>query len=97
MEEKKTKTVEMKPQNEKKFTYDELNDIASQLSQQNQQLYQQLQRANMSNAFKRLDYLFKVVENGAMFSTAFVDKCINEIEDTITIEEDSTQGNKEEE
>ena len=96
MAETKTTTVEMKPQSEKKFTYEELNDIASQLSQQNQQLYQQLQRANMNNMFKRLDYLFKVVENGHMFNSEFLDKCISEIEDTITVEEDSTQDNKEE-
>lgn len=88
MEESKTKTVEMKPQNEKKYSYEELNNIASQLSQQNQQLYQQLQRANMTNMFKRLDYLFKVIENGAMFSPAFTDKCIKEIEDSMTIEEE---------
>ena len=88
MEEKKTKTVEMNPQNEKKYSYEELNNIAGQLSQQNQQLYQQLQRANMTNMFKRLDYLFKVIENGAMFSSAFTDKCIKEIEDSMTIEEE---------
>ena len=88
MEEKKAKTVEMKPQDEKKYSYEELNNIASQLSQQNQQLYQQLQRANMANMFKRLDYLFKVVENGAMFSPAFTDKCIKEIEDSMTLEEE---------
>ena len=91
MEENKTKTVEMKPQSEKKYSYEELNNIAGQLSQQNQQLYQQLQRANMANMFKRLDYLFKVVENGAMFSPEFVDKCIKEIEDSMTIEEETDE------
>ena len=44
MEENKTKTVEMKSE-QKKLSYEELNDIARQLSQQNQQLYAQLQRA----------------------------------------------------
>lgn len=94
MEEKKTKTVEMKPQNEKKYSYEELNNIAGQLSQQNQQLYQQLQRANMTNMFKRLDYLFKVIENGAMFSAEFLDKCLKEIEETMTIEEEEEPDNK---
>lgn len=88
MEEKKTKTVEMNTQKDNKYSYEELNNIASQLSQQNQQLYQQLQRANMTNMFKRLDYLFKVVENGAMFSPEFTDKCIKEIEDSMTLEEE---------
>lgn len=94
MEEKKAKTVEMKPQNEKKYSYEELNNIAGQLSQQNQQLYQQLQRANMTNMFKRLDYLFKVIENGVMFSAEFLDKCLKEIEETMTIEEEGEPDNK---
>ena len=42
----------------------------------------------MTNMFKRLDYLFKVIENGAMFSPAFTDKCIKEIDDSMTIEEE---------
>ena len=93
MEENKTKTVEMKTE-KKKFSYEELNDIASQLSQQNQQLYAQLQRVNMTNAFKRLDYLFKVVENGALFTPEFLDNCISEIEESLTIREENTEDNK---
>ena len=93
MEENKTKTVEMKTE-KKKFSYEELNDIASQLSQQNQQLYAQLQRVNMTNAFRRLDYLFKVVENGALFTPEFLDNCISEIEESLTIREEDTEDNK---
>lgn len=96
MEENKTKTVEMKPE-KKKFSYEELNDIASQLSQQNQQLYAQLQRVNMTNAFRRLDYLFKVVENGALFTPEFLDNCISEIEESLTIKEEDTEDNKDSE
>ena len=93
MEENKTKTVEMKTE-KKKFSYEELNDIASQLSQQNQQLYAQLQRVNMTNAFRRLDYLFKVVENGALFTPEFLDNCISEIEESLTIREEDIEDNK---
>ena len=93
MEENKTKTVEMKTE-KKKFSYEELNDIASQLSQQNQQLYAQLQRVNMTNAFRRLDYLFKVVENGALFTPEFLDNCISEIEESLTIREEDVEDNK---
>ena len=96
MEENKTKTVEMKTE-KKKFSYEELNDIASQLSQQNQQFYAQLQRVNMTNAFKRLDYLFKVVENGALFTPEFLDNCVNEIEESLTIKEGDTEDNKDSE
>ena len=90
MEENKTKTVEMKTE-KKKFSYEELNDIASQLSQQNQQLYAQLQRVNMTNAFKRLDYLFKVVEFSAMFDSDFVIKCTDEIKGILTVPQEETQ------
>ena len=96
MEENKTKTVEMKTE-KKKFSYEELNDIASQLSQQNQQLYAQLQRVNMTNAFRRLDYLFKVVENGALFTPEFLDNCVSEIEESLTIKEEDTEDNKDSE
>lgn len=96
MEENKTKTVEMKTE-QKKLSYEELNNIASQLSQQNQQLYAQLQKVNMTNAFKRLDYLFKVIENGAMFNPEFLNNCISEIEESLTIREEDTEDNKDSE
>lgn len=54
------------------------------LKSQNAQLMYQLQNANLSNMFKRLDYLFKVVENAAMFDEVFVDKCIAEIKELMT-------------
>ena len=56
-----------------------------------------LQDANMNNIFKRLDYLFKVVENGHMFKQDFLDKCIAEIEELMTVpEEESLDINTEE-
>lgn len=42
------------------------------------------------NAYKRLDYLFKVIENSIEFSDEFVSKCISEIEDTMTIKQEET-------
>ena len=87
MEENKEKTVKLESEN-RKLSYEELNDMAMQLSQQNQQLYAQLQRVNMNNMFRRLDYLFEVVKNGAMFSPEFLDNCIQEIEETMTITEE---------
>lgn len=67
-----------------KMPYEELEQVAAQLSQQSQQLYARLQQADMTNMFKRLDYLFKVVENGPMFSNEFLDMCVAEIQETIT-------------
>ena len=70
MEEQKKKVVEMQPTKEterpEKMSYEQLENVAHQLSEQAKQLYMKLQAANMSNMFKRLDYLFKVVENGHM-------------------------------
>lgn len=92
MEEKKeAKVVNLKPETEaarpEKMSYEQLENIAHQLSNQAKQLYAKLQEANMVNMFKRLDYLFKVVENAHAFSEEFVAKCVAEIEDLMTVPE----------
>jgi hypothetical protein len=72
-----------------RFTYEQLEQIAGNLSTQVQQLSARLQEANMFNMFKRLDYCFKVVEvaptlSATMFSPGFVEKCVKEIEELMT-------------
>ena len=93
MEEQKKKVVKMQPatKNERpeKMSYEQLENVAHQLSEQAKQLYMKLQAANMSNMFKRLDYLFKVVENGHMFKQDFLEKCIAEIEEIMTVPEET--------
>ena len=59
-EEKTTKTGKMEESNQR-MTYEQLNEACSQLYQQNQNLLRQLQQANLTNMFKRLDYLFQVL------------------------------------
>ena len=71
-----------------KMSYEELENIAHQLSEQSRVLMQKLQEANMSNMFKRIDYLFKVLEFENMFSDSFIDKCAQEIQDIISIPEE---------
>ena len=98
MEEQKEKAVKVQPttketERPEKMSYEQLENIAHQLSEQAKQLYMKLQAANMSNIFKRLDYLFKVVENGHMFQQDFLEKCIAEIEELLTVPE---EDNKEE-
>ena len=100
MEEQKKKVVETKPQVQRpeKMSYDQLESVAHQLSEQNRQMFAKLQELNMANMFKRLDYLFKVIENGHMFKQDFLEKCIAEIESLITIpkqEEESEVEDKE--
>ena len=92
MEEQKGKVVEMQPttketERPEKMSYEQLENIAHQLSEQAKQLYMKLQAANMGTMFKRLDYLFKVVENGHMFKQDFLEKCIAEIESLMVVPE----------
>ena len=89
MEEQKKKVVEMKPQVQRpeKMSYEQLENVAHQLSDQNRQLFAKLQELNMANMFKRLDYLFKVIENGHMFKQDFLEKCIAEVESLMTVPE----------
>ena len=101
MEEQKKKVVEMQPvtketERPEKMSYEQLEQVAHQLSEQARQLYSQLQKSNMTNMFKRLDYLFKVVENGHIFKQDFFEKCIAEIEELMTVPE-VEEKNKEEE
>lgn len=100
MEEQKGKVVEMIPQAKEteqpqKMSYEQLEQVAHQLSEQARQLYGQLQKSNLSNMFKRLDYLFKVVENGHMFKQDFLDRCVKEIEDIMTVPEEPENNEKE--
>ena len=93
MEEQKKKVVKMQPatkdERPEKMSYEQLENVAHQLSEQAKQLYMKLQAANMSNMFKRLDYLFKVVENGHIFKQNFFEKCIAEIEEIMTVPEET--------
>lgn len=73
--------------NKKKLSYEELENIAHQLSEQSRVLSERLEQSNMHNAFKRLDYLFKIIENSKEFKPEFVDKCVSEIEELISIPE----------
>ena len=109
MEEQKGKVVKMQSttketERPEKMSYEQLENVAHQLSEQTkqlymklQQLYMKLQAANMDNMFKRLEYLFKVVEDGHMFKQDFLEKCIAEIEELMTVPEETEEDNKEEE
>lgn len=67
-----------------KFSYEELENVANNL-------YARLQQAELSNAFKRLDYLFKVVENSNMFPVEFQEMCVKDIVSFMTIPEEKTE------
>lgn len=69
----------------KKLPYEELEKVAHELDAQCQKFYMELQNANMANAFKRLDYLFKVVNNINEFPQEFAKHCIEEIVNIMTV------------
>lgn len=87
MEENKTKVVSMNTgkSEEKKLTYEQLNDACNQLWQQNKQLAVRNRELEQFAINKRLDYLFKVLEYSSKFSNDFIISCTNEIEEAMTI------------
>jgi hypothetical protein len=78
------------------MSYEELENVARQLSEQTRQLYTKLQEMNMVNMFKRLDYLFKVAEFSHMFNSEFVTTCTQEIQDLLTVPEEKQEDKVEE-
>lgn len=78
----------------KALSYDELKNIASQLQQQNAFLIEQLKKTNDESFYKRIDFLFKVIEFNKLFPEEFVQKCVTGLIETITIVDDSEQLEK---
>ena len=90
MENNKKKTgADAQKMEEKKYTESELNAACGQLYQR---LMKEVQMRDMTNMFKRLDYLFKVIENRACFSSDFVGDCVQEIETALTPVEPENEG-----
>ena len=89
---KKVKTVEMKDNNSQKLTYEQLNAYCMEMFQENQRLVQQIRQLQATTAYKRLDYLFKVLEFSSIIKDAeFINDCIDEIKDAIVIPEESSE------
>ena len=80
-----------KNEEKKKLSYEELENVCHQLSDQARNLYQKLQEANLSNMFKRLDYLFAVLENAKQFPAEFTQKCADEIITSMTLPEETAE------
>jgi hypothetical protein len=109
---KEVKMNVAKRQNQGKLSYDELNRACAELSQQvqNQQAYmqraaQEIQEMSMVLRSRRMDYLFNAVglatkmeENHSEygFDKAFVDTCIQEIQETLTITPEEKSEDKQE-
>ena len=70
------------------LTYEQLKAACDQLYQQNVALSRQLQQINMGNMFRRLDYLFMVVQYKDSFKEDFVVSVVEEIEGALTVSEE---------
>lgn len=93
-EQKSAKVVSMNPskKEEKKLSYEQLNDACNQLLQQNRQLAVQNRELEQFAMNKRLDYLFKVIEFSKEFNSDFVGNCASEIEEALTITQEEQKG-----
>ena len=95
---------------EQKLSYEQLENVANQLSQQNnkmreqgQKMLQALQEANLVNFYKRLDYLWQVITMDCKYiSEEFKQECGNTFMEMMfpkqeePVESPETQENSEE-
>ena len=66
-----------------KLSYEKLNEVCSQLSQQNKMLVDQINQLRQADFYKGIDYFFKIVENADKFDADYVGKIINKIQTII--------------
>lgn len=80
------------------LTREQLVGMLHQMSEQDRKLFEEnkqlrgvIEEMNMTNLFKRLDYLFKVITEGNKYlTTEFKSKCAQEIEFLMTQPEQET-------
>ena len=70
---------------------EQMAQLLDQLYSRNQQLVEALNEKNTAMMFKRLDYLFKVIEQSHMFDDEFVTKCIDELQKTLDVTQEQTE------
>ena len=101
-EAKKMTTVPKEGTNEK-MTYEQLENIAHQMSEQSRSLYAQnqqlgkaLEESNMNNFFKKLDYLWAIIHSDSKYlSEEFKAESGKEFMEMMTTKEESKEDNKE--
>ena len=63
-----------------KLSYEKLNEVCSQLSQQNKMLVEQINQLRQADFYKGIDYFFKIVENSDKFTPEYVANIVTKIE-----------------
>lgn len=81
--------MEENSKEQKKLSYEELENVAVQLQHRCVELERKLR--NIDIASFRLEYLFKVIENKDNFSSGFVECCTKEVEDILTIKDSNIE------
>lgn len=81
--------MEENSKEQKKLSYEELENVAVQLQRRCVELERRLR--DFSIASFRLEYLFKVIENKDNFSSDFIGDCVKEVEDILTIKDTNTK------
>lgn len=79
---------------QEKLSYEQLEGIAHQLSDQVRKMNDQIKEMNISNVMARIGILFKVLDNKDCFSKEFVQMCVDEIEDLVVISEDENTSSE---
>lgn len=77
--------MEEEKREQAKLSYEQLENVASQLQQRCAFLEKKIMSIDITSY--RLNYLFKVIKHSEAFPIDFVSKCSKEIEDLLTLEE----------
>lgn len=75
-----------------KLTYEQLEQAAMQLQQRLMMAENRLRSIDFASM--RLTWLFKVIENKDSFSEEFINKSSKEIEELLTLEEETPEAEK---
>ena len=86
MEDKETSTPS-------KPTYEQLEQVAMQIQQR--LIVAENKLRSIDFTVMRLTWLFKVIENKEAFTEEFISKSSKEIEELLTLEEETTEAEKE--
>ena len=96
----KSKEVKMSvasKEEQKKLTYEQLEQVAANLQRQCQQLYEQLRGAqNVIDNFNEVEMLLSILDKAEYFKSEFVDRCAAKIQEVITKALDASEKKEKE-